>query len=176
MVGNFISGPFLKDDFYAYCETKKAFDDKGKTNALSIEKYIDKCKKELGMSIRCIITDQAGQCAMAHRILRPRHPDIIFEFCWAHQFDLVCKKIVKQFCLKYEGFDSNLRRLIGKINGVEELKRRFFTLIERKFGKQLKRPLVTIADTRFNTYYLALSRILSYQQVIIEMSEEKDNF
>ena len=176
MVGYFISGPFLRDDFYAYCETKQNFKDTGSANAIAIEKYIQRCQEDLGIKIRCIITDEAGQCAMAHRILKPRHPDIIFEFCWAHQFDLVCKRIVSKFCTKYPTFDASLRMLVQKMNSKEHLKRRFLSLVQEKLGKTLKRPLISIADTRFNTYYLALSRILEYQDIVLEILQEEDVF
>ncbi len=47
-----------------------------------------------GWDVGAIVTDNAGNCARARRILALRWPKIVFLFCYAHQINLLVKDII----------------------------------------------------------------------------------
>ena len=163
-----------KRDVYPFCEAKVETNDKGATNAATIERYIEKVENEFEIEVGSIITDKAGQCAMAQRILKPRYPHIIFDFCWAHQFNLVCGVIVRKFYKLRSTFESDFKRVIQQFNSVEAFRREFLSLADSKYGKKLQRPLIPLCDTRFYTHYNSVSRILQYRFIILEIMKKSD--
>jgi hypothetical protein len=47
-----------------------------------------------GWDVGAIVTDNAGNCARARRILALRWPKIVFLFCYAHQINLLVKDVI----------------------------------------------------------------------------------
>ncbi len=47
-----------------------------------------------GWDVGAVVTDKAGNCARARRILALRWPKIVFLLCYAHQINLLVKDII----------------------------------------------------------------------------------
>jgi len=74
-------------------------------DGMAVAKDLEEQILSLGMEafiIRQLITDNAGACARARRILALRFPDMVFLPCWAHQVrvrDHICFACILLFVL-----------------------------------------------------------------------------
>ena len=58
--------------------------------------------------VKYFVSDDAGQCARARRILSLCHPHIMFHQCWAHQVNLTVDQLIKTHCWKHPSPFSNV--------------------------------------------------------------------
>jgi len=189
-----ISGFFVfgsqKEAVYPFAYETKKLDDDGVTNACLFEAELPKIEKKLGVKIQVVITDSASQLGMAKRILALRYPSIIFEKCYAHQFNLLCKKMVHLFNKREylgegknlknfeedESFIATLKVVIEKINYKKELKMRFKQDFSSYYPntKCPSLPIAPLCNTRWNTYYVTLSKIVKYRHLIFDILADYD--
>ena len=54
-----------------------------------------RCSQDLGLLISCVVTDDAGQCQRAKRIIALHFPHMYFGKCYAHQVNLIEKDVFK---------------------------------------------------------------------------------
>lgn len=67
----------------------------GIATANLIETAFTKVFDDLGLQVSCVVTDDAGQCQRAKRILSLRFPHMYFGKCYAHQVNLIVKDVFK---------------------------------------------------------------------------------
>ncbi|CAK9858545.1 unnamed protein product [Sphagnum jensenii] len=66
-----------------------------------------------GWDVGAVVTDNAGNCARARRILALRWPKIIFMFCYAHQINLLVKDVI---ATSWQSTISQVHTIVSTLN------------------------------------------------------------
>jgi hypothetical protein len=86
--------------------THRAFDVSGvrKTAETVLEHIWEEIKyveNECGVPVIAVVSDGAGECRKAKRLIRQARPDIITVDCFSHQFNLLVAGIIQQQSIVY---------------------------------------------------------------------------
>ena len=183
IIGFFIAGANLSATYPFAYELQHEKDD-AMANIRIFECELPNIEETLGVKVKTVVTDSAAQLDKAKRILSLRYPDVIFERCYAHQANLLCKKMVQLFSQrgqvkrsvdKKSNFLVKLNFIIRKINNVREIKAAFKNRFTDFYGVgrlSPSKPIHPLSDTRWNAFYLTLSSIAKFKFLIKELIEE----
>jgi len=123
-----------------------------------------------------LLTDDAGQCARARRILAPRWPNIIMDSCKAHQLNLFAKDV-----FKISMFSSTISLVSSMISVLNRATAKWLPLLNERlvqvYGRSLS--LIRMTEVRWNSAHAAcasLLRIRSGFQSFVQMNRHKRNF
>lgn len=100
--------------------------------------------------LRYFISDNAGQCGRARRILALRHPYIVFMKCWAHQVNLMVGHLMKK-----SSFAEVCNSAVKCASDLTKSKSKWYAKLrntcERIYGKSATSTITTLGDTRWNS-------------------------
>lgn len=109
-----------------------------------------------GWNIGAIVTDNAGNCARARRILALRWPKVIFLFCFAHQIQLLVKDVIKT---SFQVVANQAYAIVKTFNNSSaKWLPRLRELMSKMYGTQL--ALLLMAETRWNSLQGMFASIL----------------
>lgn len=100
--------------------------------------------------LRYFLSDDAGQCARARRILALRHPHILWTKCWAHQVNLMVGKLMTRSSFASVS-DQAVKAAIAVRSSSSKWYARLRNIAERKYGKRPGNTIFTLAETRWNS-------------------------
>ena len=114
------------------------------------EEIMDKPAQEYKDRVRFFLSDDAGQCARARRILALRHPHLIWIKCWAHQVNLIVGQLMNK------GFFAKVcNDAVKSASAVKSSSSKWYKRLrdtaERYYGKKVPTTVLTLADTRWNS-------------------------
>ena len=97
-----------------------------------------------------LVSDDAGQCGRARRILALRHPYMIFLACWAHQINLMVGAL-----MKLPVFMVVSKKAIAASNAINASSSKYLPKLrdqsEKLYGKKVSTKIFSIGVTRWNT-------------------------
>ena len=146
-----IEGVILKagDGFFALQADQADFEHDGMAVARGWEGLIIRFGDEYH-GLFYFLSDDAGQCARARRILALRHPHIIWMRCWAHQINLMVRTL-----LESAGFAVVCKQAIMAANKITASSSKWLpqlkSVVEEYYGKKVSPKIYTVAETRWNT-------------------------
>lgn len=115
-----------------------------------------------GWEIGAVITDNAGQCARARRILSLRWPQIVFLFCFAHQVNLLVKDVLRR------AFGVVAAEAAAIINTLSRSTSKWLpslrSYMSKLYGKQY--GIYRIADTRWNSAQSSFASLLRVRTAV----------
>eukprot|EP00842_Homolaphlyctis_polyrhiza_P002059 jgi/Hompol1/2854/HPOL_006195-RA len=116
-----------------------------------------------GWVVGAIITDNAGNCARARRILALRWPNLIFLFCFAHQINLLVKDV-----LNCEDFTDCLKKAHNVVTVFNKSTAKWLPRLREVcmhlYGHSL--ALIQMAPTRWNSAQGMFASILRIQSAL----------
>lgn len=143
----------------------------GIATARMIESAFLKVANDLGIVIKCVITDDAGQCQRAKRILSLRFPQMYFGKCYAHQINLVVKDVFK---IIHVQLVSRVKALIKTYN--KSASKWLVRLAERSKKLYGRAPsLLRIMDVRWNSTQAAFASVLRIRTALTLINAEYGN-
>lgn len=109
-----IEGVILKagDEFFALQADQADYEHDGMAVARGWEVLIIRVGDEYH-GLYYFLSDDAGQCSRARRILALRHPHMIWMRCWAHQINLMVHSLIKN-----AGFAAVCKQAIMATNKI----------------------------------------------------------
>jgi hypothetical protein len=111
-----------------------------------------------------VVTDSAGNCTAARKLLREEYPNIVFSPCTAHCLDLLLEDIGKL---------SWAAPLISKGHAVVK----FITNHQASLAQFRKRSTLELlkpGETRFGSFFLMLQRLLQAKDALQETVMNRD--
>lgn len=100
--------------------------------------------------LRYFLSDDAGQCGRARRILALRHPHILWIKCWAHQVNLMVGHLMSRTSFATVS-ESAVKAATIVRQSSSKWYARLRTIAGRKYGKQAANTIFTLAETRWNS-------------------------
>ena len=96
------------------------------------------------------LSDDAGQCARACRILDLRHPNMIWQRCWSHQINLMVKHLLGLTVLRDA---CKLAIFSAKAINASSSKwsPQLRTRSEQMYGKHRSKHIMTVGETSWNS-------------------------
>jgi hypothetical protein len=111
-----------------------------------------------GWDVGAIVTDNAGNCARARRILALRWPKIVFLFCYAHQINLLVKDVI---ATSWKITVSQAHAIVSTLNkSTAKWLPRLRDVMKATYGNTVTLALVQMADTRWNSVQGMLASLL----------------
>ena len=103
-----------------------------------------------------LVSDDAGACSRARRILKLRHPHVVFVMCWAHQINLMVKHL-----LQGSEFSEWAKKAIEATNAINKSSSKHLpdlrSSLEHIYGKKVALTLHSVGETRWNTMQATLA-------------------
>ena len=100
--------------------------------------------------VKYFVSDNAGQCARARRILSLRHPYILFHKCWAHQVNLMVGHLVQT--PQFKDVANKAITAAAKVSkSLSKWLVRLQQICRRTYGSKVATTIMTVGDTRWNT-------------------------
>lgn len=129
-----------------------------------------------GFDIGCLVTDDAGNFARARRILAFRWPKIIFQFCLAHQVNLIVKDVLKNN--EFQNIAVAAAKVINVFNAstskwLPRLKARCIYV----YGKSWS--LLRLMEVRWNSAQAAFASLLRIRTAVksfVIMNQYRSDF
>jgi len=107
--------------------------------------------------IGAVVTDNAGQCGRARRILALRWPRIVFIFCFAHDINNLVKSVLKTPSFRQIG--SQAAAVVNVLNASSsKWLQRAREVIVRFYGVRL--ALFSLCETRWNSMHSCFASLL----------------
>jgi hypothetical protein len=100
--------------------------------------------------LRYFLSDDAGQCARARRILALRHPHIMWTKCWAHQVNLMVGHLMSQSSFA-KASDGAVKAAAAIRQSSSKWYARLRNICDRRYGKAAAHTIFTLAETRWNS-------------------------
>lgn len=143
----------------------------GIATARLIETAFTKVINDLGMPVSCVVTDDAGQCQRAKRILSLRFPHMYFGKCYAHQVNLIVKDVFK---LIYVQLVSRVKSLTKAYNkSASKWLVRLADRCKKLYGHSTS--LLRIIDVRWNSVQSAFASLLRIRTALKLIHAEYGN-
>ena len=146
-----IEGVILKagDEFFALQADQADYEHDGMAVARGWEVLIIRVGDEYH-GLYYFLSDDAGQCSRARRILALRHPHMIWMRCWAHQINLMVHSLIKN-----AGFAAVCKQAIMATNKITASSSKWMPQLKNVvvdfYGKKVSSKIYTVAETRWNT-------------------------
>lgn len=144
-----------------------------------IAKHIENAIAELitqNIKIGCVVTDDAGSCSRARRILALRWPKIVFLKCFAHQIHLIVKNLLKDKIL-HETFKEAADFTNTLNNSTCVWLPRMQEICRQLYGTSL--ALLRPIETRWNSsqaMFASLLRVKEGLQSFVLLNQNKQGF
>lgn len=100
--------------------------------------------------LRYFLSDDAGQCGRARRILALRHPHILWIKCWAHQVNLMVGHLMSRSSF-VAASDAAVKAATDVRKSSSKWYARLRNISERRYGKSAANTIFTLAETRWNS-------------------------
>lgn len=159
---------------YVSSETMELGSETGVKVAIFVERFLESFEHELGGKhyISNFVADDASSNAKARKLLGLRHPHVIFQRCFAHQVNLICKDL-----LNVVGYDdvSRLRTFIKRVKKSKPFRAGFLKKCRELYGEQ-PFTLQQIAKTRWNSVHFALCSVLRVRTALLKFSSRTKDF
>ncbi|RLN91893.1 hypothetical protein BBJ28_00026671 [Nothophytophthora sp. Chile5] len=128
-----------------------------------------------GWQIGAVVTDNAGQCGRARRILALRWPKVIFLICFAHDINNLVKAVLRS---AFREVTAQASEAVNCLNASSSkwLHRARNAMI-RTYGSH--RALMPMCETRWNSMqgcFASLLRARSALEVFAVMNHDEDNY
>ncbi|EEY59596.1 uncharacterized protein PITG_12171 [Phytophthora infestans T30-4] len=121
-----------------------------------------------GGNIGAVITDNAGQCGSARRILALRWPNVTFLFCFAHCINNIVKAVLKS---SFSGIAKEATAAVKCLNASSaKWLVRARAMMEECYDKPL--ALFTLCETRWNSMQSCFASLLR-ARTALEMLSSK---
>jgi hypothetical protein len=122
-------------------------------------------KTETPHRIHYFVSDDAGQCGKARRILALRNPTVVFQKCMAHQVNLMVA-----FVIKGAGVQSILKMATNAVTKINASSSKFLPYLKdtcrEMYGHKVAIALLPLADTRWNSCQACLASILRIKNAL----------
>ncbi|POM76825.1 Hypothetical protein PHPALM_5899 [Phytophthora palmivora] len=142
--------------------------------AEDLEKVLKRAHSEK-WNIGAIVTDNAGQCGRARRILTLRWPQIVVLHCFAHDSNNLVKAVLKT---SVRDVGDQAAAAVNCINASSsKWLKRTKQLMEKIYGRTL--GLRSLCETRWNSMqgcFASLLRVQSALQMLYRQYEKDKNF
>jgi hypothetical protein len=114
--------------------------------AEQMQKIVENAQLD-GWNIGAIITDNAGQCARARRILAPRFPNIAFLHCFAHDVNNLVKSVLRT---SFRGITDKASTAATSLNASSS---KWLVNARTQMIATYGQPLcfITLCETRWNS-------------------------
>lgn len=100
--------------------------------------------------LRYFLSDDAGQCARARRILALRHPHILWIKCWAHQVNLMVGHLMSRTSF-VTASDAAVKAATVVRASSSKWYARLRNISGSRYGKTAANTIFTLAETRWNS-------------------------
>jgi hypothetical protein len=138
-------------------------------DGLAIAEQMEVVTEELlasDFNVGAVVTDNAGQCGRARRILALRHPKISFVHCFAHDINnlvkAVLKTVFKQISADAAGIMSYLNTSTSKWLG------RAVRAMHKRYGASF--AIFTLCETRWNSMQACFASLLRARGALEDMA------
>jgi hypothetical protein len=136
-------------------------------HALVIAKQLEEILMEMqesGWNVGAIVTDNAGQCGRARRILARRWPKISFLRCFAHDINNLVKAVLKRV---FKEVWEQAASVVNVLNASSDkwLVRANRAMIAR-YGKQPPSALCSLCVTRWNSMQKCFASLLRVRSAL----------
>jgi hypothetical protein len=135
--------------------------------AQQLEELIERAETE-GYKVGAIVTDNAGQCGRARRILIPRHPHMVFVLCYAHDINNFVKAVLKT---AFKEIACQATAVVNTLNASSSkglvLAREY---MEMFYGGRL--ALFTLCETRWNSMQSCFASLLRVRMALQAMTNK----
>jgi hypothetical protein len=109
--------------------------------------------------VKYFMTDEAGYCGRAKRILALRHPNILFGKCWAHQINLMVGHL-----WEISDYAEWVSKAITSASKVKKSSSKWYVRLQdtcdRLYGKNVASSILTLAETRWNSLQGCMGSLL----------------
>ncbi|POM81435.1 Hypothetical protein PHPALM_600 [Phytophthora palmivora] len=112
--------------------------------------------QEDGWNIGAVVTDNAGQCGRARRILALRFPKIIYLFCFAHCVNNIVKAVLKSAFSDVAKDATSAVKCLNATSSKWLVRAR--TLMKECYGKHL--VMFMLCETRWNSMQYCVASLL----------------
>jgi hypothetical protein len=147
--------------FASLCVTFGTFTCGSRHDGLAIAEHLESILLLMiaqGWDVGAIVTDNAGNCARARRILALRWPKIVFLFCYAHQINLLVKDVI---ATSWKITVSQAHAIVSTLNkSTAKWLLRLRDVMKATYGNTVTLALVQMADTRWNSVQGMLASLL----------------
>jgi hypothetical protein len=111
-----------------------------------------------GWDVGAVVTNNAGNCARARRILALRWPKIVFLFCYAHQINLLIKDVI---ATRWQITVFQAHAIVSTLNkSIAKWLPRLRDVMKATYGYTVTLAFVQMADTRWNSVQGMLASLL----------------
>jgi len=111
-----------------------------------------------GWDVGAIVTDNAGNCARARRILALRWPKIVFLFCYAHQINLLVKDVI---ATRWQITVFQAHAIVSTLNKLTaKWLPRLRNVMKATYGCTVTLALVQMAEMQWNSVQGMLASLL----------------
>ena len=158
------------------CSTSMSFQkETGANLAIMVEDIIQQWVKRCGEErlVNNFVSDDAGACGKARRILALRYPYIVFQKCFAHQINLACRDFLQTY-----GHEAllTIRKLMFKVQKSKTLQNIYLQHCQKCYGKHKGFKLKQISEIRWNSAHSALSSVLRVRSALLDLAGEEPAF
>lgn len=133
----------------------------GLSTAEDLETIIKRAIKD-GWSIGACVTDNAGQCGRARRILAIRWPNIVFIICFAHDVNNLVRSVLKTAFPIVAGQAADAVKCLNASSS--KWLKRANNLMKKFYGRSL--GLRTLCETRWNSMQGCFASLLRVQSAL----------
>ena len=97
-----------------------------------------------------IVTDEAGQCSRAKRIVNRRFPHFLLNKCWAHQVNLMVNALLS--LPEFAGVTDQACKIATTLNtSSSKWAVRFYDVVDQIYVKNTTLRILTMGQTRWNS-------------------------
>ncbi|ETL45048.1 hypothetical protein L916_04780 [Phytophthora nicotianae] len=137
-------------------------------DGLAIAKHMEGVIEELLASewkIGAVVTDNAGQCGRARRILAPRYPNIAFLICFAHDINNLVKAVLKTV---FKEISEDAAGAASFLNtSTSKWLVRAAKAMNRRYGDSL--AIFTLCETSWNSTQACFASLLRVRGALEDM-------
>ncbi|POM78256.1 LOW QUALITY PROTEIN: Hypothetical protein PHPALM_4233 [Phytophthora palmivora] len=121
-----------------------------------------------GWKVGAVVTDNAGQCGRARRILALRYPDIAFVFCFAHDVNNLVKSILKTV---FKDISEDAAGIASILNTSKWLVRAVECMAKR-YGESF--AIFTLCETRWNSMQACFASLLRSRSALEDLASNSE--
>jgi hypothetical protein len=121
---------------------------------------------------RFFLSDDAGQCGRARRILALRFAFLLWLKCFAHQVNLMVR-----YLLRLAQFRTIMDQATGSVNAINASSSKWLSKFRDKaetlYGKRAAKALLTMGETRWNSAQACFASLLRVRSACKAFAAEK---
>lgn len=117
-------------------------------------------------TIGAIVTDNAGQCGRARRILAPRWPRIAFLHCFAHDINNLVKAVLRT------SFSTITKKASSVVTALNASSSKWLPLVKNEIIATYGQPLsfISLCETRWNSMQGCFASLLRVKTALVSFA------